>query len=95
MSALAFTLSRHSPNHTGELPDHEYRRIFAQACGRYGTTHDYAQATFDELLRHGIHDRALARLLALAQKEALVRCRAPAHRRRHPFTRKAHGAPPH
>ena len=68
--ALAFTLSRKSPNHTGELPDHEYRRILAQACGRFGTTRDYAQATYDELRRHGIHDRALARLIALAQKEA-------------------------
>jgi cation transport protein ChaC len=68
--ALAFTLSRKSPNHTGELPDHEYCRIFEQACGRYGTTRDYAQATYDELRRHGIHDRALARLIALAQKEA-------------------------
>ena len=68
--ALAFTLSRKSPNHTGELPDQEYCRIFEQACGRYGTTRDYAQATYDELRRHGIHDRALARLIALAQKEA-------------------------
>lgn len=68
--ALAFTLSRKSPNHTGELPDHEYCRIFEQACGRYGTTRDYAQATYDELRKHGIHDRALARLIALAQKEA-------------------------
>ncbi|HVL46424.1 MAG TPA: gamma-glutamylcyclotransferase, partial [Acidovorax sp.] len=70
VSALAFTLSRKSPNHTGELPDHEYRRIFDEACGRYGTTRDYAQATYDELRRHGIHDRALARLIALAQKES-------------------------
>ena len=68
--ALAFTLSRKSPSHTGVLPDHEYCRIFAQASGRYGTTRDYAQATYDELRRHGIHDRALARLIALAQKEA-------------------------
>lgn len=68
--ALAFTLSRKSPNHTGGLPDHEYRRIFEQACGRYGTTRDYAQATYDELRRLGIHDRALARLLALAEKQA-------------------------
>ena len=68
--ALAFTLSRKSPNHTGELPDQEYCRIFEQACGRYGTTRDYVQATYDELCRHGIHDRALARLIALAQKEA-------------------------
>lgn len=70
VNALAFTLSRKSPNHTGDLPDNEYRRIFAQACGRYGTTRDYVQATFDELRRQGIHDRALARLLALAQKQA-------------------------
>ena len=69
VSALAFTLSRKSPNHTGELPDHEYRRIFDEACGRYGTTRDYAQATYDELRKHGIHDRALARLLALAPKQ--------------------------
>ena len=57
-------------HHTGELPDHEYRRIFDEACGRYGTTRDYAQATYDELRKHGIHDRALARLIALAQQEA-------------------------
>ena len=70
VSALAFTLSRKSPNHTGELPDHEYSRIFEQACGRFGTTIDYAQATYDELRKHGIHDRALARLIALAKKQA-------------------------
>ena len=70
VSALAFTLSRKSPNHTGELPDHEYCRIFEQASGRYGTTRDYAQATHEELRKHGIHDRALARLISLAKKEA-------------------------
>ena len=66
VQALAFTLSRQSPSHTGELHEDEYRRIFLQASGRYGTTRDYAQATFDELRRQGIHDRALARLLALS-----------------------------
>ena len=69
VQALAFTLSRTSPNHTGALPYHEYRRIFAHASGRYGTTRDYAQATYDELRRLGIHDRALARLLAVAAAE--------------------------
>lgn len=64
--ALAFTLSRKSPSHTGELSEQEYRRIFQQAQGIYGTTRDYAQATFDELQRLGIHDQALARLLTLA-----------------------------
>lgn len=67
--ALAFTLSRRSPNHTGVLPDHEYCRIFEQASGRFGTTRDYAQTTHDELLRHGIHDQALARLIALTHRQ--------------------------
>lgn len=69
VQALAFTLSRKSPNHTGELPDQEYLRIFEQACGRFGTTRDYAQATYDELRRMGIHDRSLGRLLSLTDKK--------------------------
>ncbi|CAM3594229.1 gamma-glutamylcyclotransferase [Paracidovorax anthurii] len=64
--ALAFTLSRRSPSHTGELSEAEYRRIFAEASGKYGTTLDYAQATYDGLKRIGIEDRALARLLRLS-----------------------------
>ncbi len=64
--ALAFTLSRRSPSHTGELTEAQYRRIFTQARGIYGSTHDYARATYDELRRLGIHDRALGRLLAYA-----------------------------
>ncbi|MGE8375896.1 gamma-glutamylcyclotransferase [Diaphorobacter nitroreducens] len=66
--ALAFTLSRKSPSHTGVLTDEEYRRIFAQASGIYGTTRDYAEATHAELQRMGIHDRALSRLIALARE---------------------------
>ena len=68
--ALAFTLSRKSPSHTGELSAAEYQRIFAQARGIYGSTHDYARATYDELRRMGIHDRALGRLLAHAPEQA-------------------------
>ncbi|NMM79440.1 gamma-glutamylcyclotransferase [Acidovorax sp. SRB_14] len=64
--ALAFTLSRNSPSHTGNLPENEYRRIFREARGRYGTTHEYAHATYEGLRRLGIHDRALARLLAFS-----------------------------
>jgi cation transport protein ChaC len=64
--ALAFTLSRHSPSYTGELGEAQYRRIFSDACGRYGTTLDYARQTYDSLLRHGIRDQALERLLAHA-----------------------------
>src|SRR6187431_2704878 len=43
--ALAFTLSRNSPNHTGELTEEEYRAIFDKAQGIYGTTLDYAHRT--------------------------------------------------
>ena len=68
--ALAFTLSRRSPSHTGELSVDDYRAIFARACGRYGTTLDYARQTFDGLRAHGIHDRALGRLLRLADPGA-------------------------
>ena len=65
--ALAFTLSRHSPNFTGELSDEHYRHIFASAAGRYGTSLEYAQQTLLELRRHSIHDAALARLVRLAE----------------------------
>ncbi|MDA7414957.1 gamma-glutamylcyclotransferase [Xenophilus arseniciresistens] len=64
--ALAFTLSRKSPNFTGTLSDARYREIFATATGRYGSSLDYARQTFEELQRHGIHDAALARLMRLA-----------------------------
>ena len=67
VKALAFTLSRRSPNFTGELSDERYRRIFASAIGRYGSSLDYAQQTLLELKRHSIHDAALARLVKLAE----------------------------
>ncbi len=61
--ALAFTLSRGSPNFTGDLTEAQYRQIFSDACGRFGTTLDYAQQTLHGLHRHGIDDAALQRLL--------------------------------
>jgi cation transport protein ChaC len=67
--ALAFTLSRRSPNFTGELSDERYCQIFRSATGRYGTSLDYAQQTLLELKRHSIHDAALARLIKLAQAQ--------------------------
>ncbi|MEO6016509.1 MAG: gamma-glutamylcyclotransferase [Polaromonas sp.] len=63
--ALAFTLSKRSPSHTGVLAEDTYRQIFSDACGRYGTTRDYAQLTYDKLRALGIHDHALGKLLAL------------------------------
>jgi cation transport protein ChaC len=64
--ALAFTLSRRSPSHTGVLSEAEYRRIFSSACGIYGTTLDYAARTCEELRRLNIRDRHLERLLRYA-----------------------------
>jgi glutathione-specific gamma-glutamylcyclotransferase len=61
--ALAFTLSRRSPNFCGVLTDAQYAQIFSQSSGRYGTTLDYAQQTYDGLLREGIRDLALEKLL--------------------------------
>ena len=69
VQALAFTLSRRSPSHTGTLPAHEYQRIFRQAHGRYGSTRDYAHDTYDGLRAVGIHDRALGRLLEISRSE--------------------------
>lgn len=64
--ALAFTLSRRSPNYTGVLHENLYRQIFSDSCGRYGSTRDYAQMTYDKLRTLGIQDQALAKLLQLA-----------------------------
>ncbi len=63
--ALAFTLSKRSPNYTGKLSDARYRQILAESCGRYGTTLEYAQATLDSLRSADIEDAALARILSL------------------------------
>ncbi len=63
VTALAFTLSKSSPDHAGELEHAAYRKIFAEATGRYGTTRDYAQQTYDGLRKVGIDDRALGDLL--------------------------------
>jgi len=63
VQALAFTLSRRSPNYTGVLSQAHYQQIFADAIGRYGSTHDYALQTLKTLQRIGIHDAALAKLL--------------------------------
>ncbi|MES2635472.1 MAG: gamma-glutamylcyclotransferase [Pseudomonadota bacterium] len=68
VEALAFTLSRKSPSHTGVLTPDEYRRIFTEASGIYGTTHEYAHRTLEELRRHNIHDKGLERLLKLIER---------------------------
>lgn len=66
--ALAFTLSRRSPSHTGALSEETYRTIFSDASGRYGTTREYAQNTYDKLREIGIEDRALGKLLEVVNR---------------------------
>ena len=64
VKALAFTLPHSSPQNTGRLPTDHYQRIFSDSVGgRFGTTLDYAQQTYERLLELGIHDEALADLL--------------------------------
>jgi glutathione-specific gamma-glutamylcyclotransferase len=69
--ALAFTLSRHSPNWTGEISDAELLHIFSHARGRYGTTLDYLLRTVQGLREHGIHDAELERQWHLAARHGL------------------------
>ena len=63
VQALAFTLSRNSPNFTGELTPGQYQQIFSSSTGRYGTTLDYARQTLESLKACGIEDHALKQIL--------------------------------
>ena len=71
LRALAFTLSRRSPNWTGEIADAKLLHIFAHARGRYGTTLDYLLRTVQGLREHGIRDTELERQWHLAARHGL------------------------
>lgn len=70
--ALAFTLSLHSPAHTGALDDEQLVQVLRDARGRYGTTLDYLLETAHSLRHCGIRDRDIERLVALARQHRLV-----------------------
>ena len=70
--ALAFTLSRASPNYTGPLDDAQMLDILRGASGRYGTTLDYLLETASGLAARGIRDAEIERLVALARRHALA-----------------------
>lgn len=72
VSALAFTLSRHSPNYTGPMSDHELLDILRHARGRCGTTLDYVVETARALREHRMPDREIERLVRLASRHALL-----------------------
>lgn len=71
LRALAFTLSRQSPNWTGPMQEPELLHIFQHASGRYGTTLDYLLRTVHGLREHGIRDRELERQAHLAARHGL------------------------
>jgi len=72
VQALAFTLSRRSPNHTGPLPDAQLIEILRHARGRYGTTLEYLLETARALTDRGVRDREIERLVALARRHRLA-----------------------
>jgi len=72
INALAFTLSRNSPAHTGTLSDPQMVDILRCANGRFGSTLDYLLETASSLRGCGIRDRDVERLVALARQHALT-----------------------
>ena len=70
--ALAFTLSKRSPNFTGRLDDAHLLDVLRHSSGRYGRTLDYLAQTAQGLREHGIQDREVERLMALAQAHGLA-----------------------
>jgi cation transport protein ChaC len=70
--ALAFTLDRKSPSHTGPVPDAQMVEILRTANGRYGSTLSYLIETATSLRNCGIRDRDIERLVSLARRNALT-----------------------
>jgi len=72
VNALAFTLNRASPAHTGPIPDAQMLEILRSASGRYGSTLDYLLQTARSLRGCGIRDADIERLVGLARRHALT-----------------------
>jgi len=72
VQALAFTLSRRSPAHTGRLSDAQMLSVLKDAVGRFGSTRDYLLETASSLRGCGIRDRDIERLVALARQHDLA-----------------------
>ncbi len=88
--ALAFTLSRRSPAHTGRMPDEQMLAVLRSSIGRYGSTLNYLLETDSSLRSCGIRDRDIERLVALARRHRVV---CPALAKAAPAT-SASAAPP-
>jgi glutathione-specific gamma-glutamylcyclotransferase len=72
VQALAFTLSRKSPQHTGALSDARLHDILRHARGRYGTTLEYLLLTARCLAERGVRDKEVERMVGLAREWGLV-----------------------
>ena len=72
VQAMAFTLSRRSPQHLGRLPDAQLVDILRHARGRYGTTLEYLLETARALKERGVRDREIERMVALARQHRLA-----------------------
>lgn len=70
--ALAFTLDRRHPSHTGRLSEPHLLEIFRHARGRYGSTLDYLLDTARCLAERGVRDAEVERLVALARHHGLA-----------------------
>ena len=71
VKALAFTLSRRSPQFVGHLPDDALLSILQTAAGGFGTSMDYLLETANSLRGCGIRDREIERLVALVRKDSV------------------------
>ena len=72
VKALAFTLSRRSPAHTGPITDAQRLEVLRSATGRFGSTLDYLLETARSLRACGIRDRDIERLVVLARQNDLL-----------------------
>jgi cation transport protein ChaC len=72
VQALAFTLSRRSPQCHARLEDAQMLHILRHARGRFGTTLEYLLETAHALRAHGVYDREVERLVRLAAHHGLA-----------------------
>jgi glutathione-specific gamma-glutamylcyclotransferase len=70
--ALAFTLSRASPAYIARMDDAELLHVLRHARGRFGSTLQYLLETARALEAHGMRDREIQRMVALARRHALA-----------------------
>jgi cation transport protein ChaC len=61
---LAFAANRRADNYVGGLPEEETARLLTTGTGFLGSNLDYLVRTHDNLVRNGINDRTVDRLMS-------------------------------